>query len=736
MRNLGDHDFSGRLLMVKQTGTRPAPLARIPIAGIGNLLSPVAVGSQGRAPDAAYEFPVALSPRHKQTYTFFAPDDFLSVVVQDPLHRQVAEGQVDDRKSVAIGTLTDSVSLAALLEPVRIGELTMKVTEWGDSNPFPDRAANLSGFSAIVIDRFDTGRLSKAQLTALTDFVGLGGELVLSGASDLGRTLHALPPQLVAFNATGGVAVDSLSPVAELSGLATDLASPVAAGSLAAGAKVILDTAAGRALEVESRYGSGRILEILFDPDSAATVAGTSSGFGTIVFTQAIARGLESIPGAQPAGRTLVDAGLLPAVLFPKPSDSPFPPLWLVGGLLAVYLLLVVPANYYFVRRLGSPGLFWATTPVLAVFFTALSYMIGQGLQAGIQDQEIQLYRVGPDGIASRVDVHGLVFPTRGDHQVSFGGDGLVAPYTITFPELSPFCVGCTFPASSGSTVEENVLPGTAGIAERGLVYGSVRVVGSGSTGTGALNLTAHLSSVNGRITGSIANTGKVGITGLLVYTYYQGGFRAALVAGGLAPGDLVQVDSTPASIGDAAPNLPVGTRLTTGQAASLVADEAGRRNLSHPGQVAIVGFVKPLDSNLLVDGSSPGGQVIAAFGMPVDLESAQGRLGDVAVPRLAGFLPDTAGGFQDTYDIALPAAEGPLVLRYDKRLYSGVEVYDWQSRTWRPGPFSQDPTTPLVMLTQLDPSENQAGLVRVRLHEISLSWGSDITVRFPGEAP
>ncbi|HEY8760337.1 MAG TPA: hypothetical protein VIP52_05430 [Candidatus Dormibacteraeota bacterium] len=738
VRNLGDHDFTGRLLLLKRIATKPSLPPRLTVPGVGSLISPVGVapGGPSNPPDAAFQFPVALSPRHKKAYTFFAPDDFGSVIVQDPQARQVAEGPVDDRKSVAIGTLTDSQTLAGEVEPIRLGELTMKVTQWDDANPFPDRAAYLSGYSAILIDHFDSGRLDRAQLNALDEFIGLGGELILAGGADLARTIHALPPQLVAFHPNGLSPVDSLAPVADLSGLASDLAGPVAEGTLSAGATVVLGTAAGRPLEAEARYGSGRVVELLFDPDSPAAGAGSPTGLSSLAFSQAIARGLESIPGTEPAGRILVDAGQLPAVLFPKPSDSPFPPLWLVAGMLAIYLVLVVPANYLVVRRLGSPGLFWATTPALAVLFTMVSYLIGQGLQAGITDQEIQFYRVGPDGIVSRVDVHGIVFPTRGDHQVSFGSDSLVAPYTIAFPELSPFCVSCAFPGTSGTLVEEHVLGASPTIAERGLVYGSVRVVGSASVGTGQLSLAAHLASVDGRITGSIVNTGKVAVSGLLVYTYYEGGYRAAFVSQGLAPGESAQVDDTPTPIGDAAPSLPAGTRLTAGQAVSLVADEAGRRNLTHPGQLAIVGFVKPADSNLRVDGSAPGGQVIAAFGMPVEVESAVGRLGTVALPRLAGFYPESGTSFIDAYDIALPSATGSLVLRYDKRLYSGVAVYDWTAGTWRQSDFSDDPTTPLVILTRLNPSEVRDGLVRVRVHEATLTWGSEIAVRFAGEAP
>ena len=740
VRNLGDHDFSGRLAMVKRVQPVPASLPRVAVTGgRGPILAPAANAGQANPPDAVYQFAVALSPRHKSIYRFQAPDDFLAVVVQDPLGRQVAEGEVDARKSIAVGTLTDSISLAAELESIRLGDIVTRVTRWDDANPFPNQAAYLSGLSAVVVGRFDSGRLGKEQLAALSEFVGLGGELVLSGGTDLARTTHALPAEIVPFAPAGGTILESLAPVAELSGLASDLVAPVATGTLVPGATTFIAAADGRPLAVETRFGSGRVVELLFDVDSPAAGAAGPGGLSTVAFTEAIVRGLDKMPGADLSGRTLLDPEQLPAVLFPRPSDSPFPPLWLVGGLLAFYLVMVMPANYLAVRRLGGPGLFWVTTPALAVGFTLVSYLVGHLLQAGIRDQEIQLYKIGPSGIASRVDVHGLAFPARGDRRLSFGSDRLVAPYTIGFPDLSPSCLACSFPAgASGGALEEDVLEGTNPVIdERGLVYGSVRVVGSAAAGRGGLDLAAHLASVDGRITGTIQNTGRVTISGLLVYTYYQGAYRAAVVAPGLAPGASVRVDAAPIRIAGVAPQPAPGTRLTAGQAISIIADEAGRRTLSHPGQLAIVGFVKPVDSQLAVDGVAPGGQVVAAFGMPVEVESASGRLGDVAVPRLAASHPETATfDYVDAYDISLPSTSGPLVLRYEQRLYSQVQVYDWQARTWRPGPFTQDPASPLVMFARLDPTEVRDGLVRVRVREGSLSWGSDLTVRFPGEAP
>jgi hypothetical protein len=238
-------------------------------------------------------------------------------------------------------------------------------------------------------------------------------------------------------------------------------------------------------------------------------------------------------------------------------------------------------------------------------------------------------------------------------------------------------------------------------------------------------------------VKGSIVNTGKVPLADIFVYTYFQGGYRAAFISSRLAPGASAQVDDPVIPISGVAPDLPAGLRLTEGQAISLIADETGRRTLSHTGQLAVVGFLPPGDSGLAVDGLAPGGQVVAAFGMPVEVESASGRLGEVAYPRLAGSVPDpNAGALLDTYDVALPAATGNLMLRYDQRLYSDVQVYDWQTHTWLSSRFQQDPTTSLVQLTQLTSSEIHEGLVRVRLHELAVTWGSDLTVRFVGETP
>ena len=732
VRNLGDHDFSGRLLMVKRLEVKPGVQARLrPVTGISGVVSPLATTSQVPPPDGAYQFPVAISPRHKKTFTFFAPPTFTQVVVEDGRGNRVAKDQVDEHKSIAVGALTELPVIVNDLQAIRIGDLTARITLWDAARPFPDSAVRLSGYSAVVIDRYDTARLSRPQLQALADFVALGGELVLAGAADLARTAGGLPPELVPLLPSGDTILERLSPVAQLSGQQSEVQSAVVGGTPARNARVILDAADGRPLMAELAFGAGTVVEMTFDPQAA--------GLATMAFTQAIARGLNNLRVETPRGRTLIDTSALPAMLFPAPADAPFPPLWLVGGLLATYLVLVLPVNYLVLRRLGRPGLMWGTVPALAVVFTVVTYLVGQGLHAGIRDQELQFLRAGPGGVLSRVDVHGLVFPTRGDHRISFGGDELVAPRSVEYPELAPSCLRCTFPPSAGSgTVEEHVIAGAGPvIQERGLIYGSVRVVTSATVGHGPFELESHLSVAGDRVRGTVVNRGKLTAHYLLVYLYSGGGYRGALLATSLPAGRSIDVDSALAQISDAPPLLPQGRRLNAAQRLSVVADETARLTLSHAGELAIVGFVQPTASHLAVDGVEPAGSVLAVFGMPAQIESASGRLGEVVHPRLAGSVADpTSGLLEDTYDLSFPAADGPLILRYDQRFYSEVQIYDWPSRSWRGGRFSQDPASPLVQLSRLDPGEVHDGLVRVRLSELNLSWGSAMTIRFPGESP
>ncbi|MBV9614018.1 MAG: hypothetical protein JO011_00700, partial [Ktedonobacteraceae bacterium] len=86
----------------------------------------------------------------------------------------------DPLNSVDIPHQTDSLTLSTL-----------------DTSTFPDNSAVLKEFDIIILDDFNTGTLSAAQLTTLQTWVNQGGILFEVGGSDWQRTLGPLPANLL-----------------------------------------------------------------------------------------------------------------------------------------------------------------------------------------------------------------------------------------------------------------------------------------------------------------------------------------------------------------------------------------------------------------------------------------------------------------------------------------------------------------------------------------------------------
>lgn len=741
VRNLGDStELAGRVLLARRAASQPSPAHSFsPFRGGPAVVLPWATGgTAGAGPDAAYEFPIRLNARHKRTLTFFAPSDYSTVLVQDGAGRLVSESTVEDRASLAVGLLSDSQTLAQALEPVVVGDLHLRVRAWTDRSPFPSRAVDLSGLSAILLAHYDTGRLSTPQIEMLREYVALGGELVMAGGADLSRTVRRLPDELLPFRPSGATATAGLESLGQLSGLALTASGPVAGGVARPGATVFLETAEGTPLGVEARYGAGRLVALLFDPDPGGAESSAPGGLSSIALGTAILRGLDHFNASPARGRMLTDAKRLSDGLFPAPADAPFPPLWPVATVMVAYVLIVLPGTYLLLRRLHAAPFLWLTAPVLAVALTAALYLAGQMLQSTVRDQDLQLLRLGPDGAVSSMELHGLTFPGRGEHRVEFGGGSTAEPLTASYPALTPACERCPFPVQgTGGGAEEHVLFGPEPVVrERGVLYGSVRILGAASAGRGNLGLQAALESNQGRISGTISNTGGVKVRALLVYTRYRGAYRVGVVAPELDPGQMVTFSTEVGPIRDQVGNLPPGLRLSSAELAGLVADEVGRRNLDHPGQAVVVGFVPPAVSGVRVDGVVPRRRVLTAFGLPTELGRVSGLLGDFSAARLTAALPSPDGGLVSTYDITIPSVVDPVLLTFDERLYGDIEVYDWEARRWHSPAIEQAPGLVLVGQTPLPPTAIRNGLVRVRAHEHSLNWGSDLSLRFAGEAP
>src|SRR5205807_818762 len=110
--------------------------------------------------------------------------------------------------------VSSGILSVALMSEVTGGESSLKaakgprqvgVVRYGSAQGFPSNPLFLGGIAAVVIEDFDASTLSQAQLSAIAEYVGLGGNLVLAGGSAWRRTLSQLPTALLPLHpsATG-----------------------------------------------------------------------------------------------------------------------------------------------------------------------------------------------------------------------------------------------------------------------------------------------------------------------------------------------------------------------------------------------------------------------------------------------------------------------------------------------------------------------------------------------------
>ena len=624
---------------------------------------------------------------------------------------------------VTIGILSEAPSADSLFRAVVFGAPPQSPQVRGHHfdkvENLPSNALALSGFHALVIDDFDSSTLSQAQAQALQDYVGFGGSLILGGGAGWRRSLSPLPGALVPLrpDSTGTA---SLGAVMELIGRTSDLSVPVAMGPLATGARVVLADGTGTPLIAESSYGSGRIVELTYDPaldpvfgtdvsiqgwtqviNRAVSPARSNSGYPTGPAPAPIGTpGAPPISGAtgygggtvgvaaqssQPTAYQLAPvptsrfAGGFETQVFDMLANSPasaLPPLGLLGAILVGYVILAGPANYLWARGRRRRELAWVTVPLIAVTFTGIAYGAGVAYRGSdFLVNEVQILRVAPNGSVDATLLDVLFAPRRGDFIVQ-APDG---SYTTIPGQVSPV----------GGATPDHVNSGR----HPTLALNDLHVWGQRNFKIelpvrGAMSLETHLGISDLRVKGSIRNRGTQPIRDLALLTV--SGEWAAL-AESLAPGATVAVDSPLGRIPEYSKDASTGCRtnvcvapppcagvsqgpacrgtatqggtpagggglLSDASRKTLAEVAAGASVMSRSDLQALVGTVDPLPG-ITVGDRSPNRRSVAAVAEAVKLETIDVLPSGWAGARLVTSLANGSTGKSLTvWDFDLPA--------------------------------------------------------------------------------
>jgi hypothetical protein len=241
-----------------------------------------------------------------------------------------------------------------------------------------------------------------------------------------------------------------------------------------------------------------------------------------------------------------------------------------------------------------------------------------------------------------------------------------------------------------------------------------------------AAGVEAHLRLVNGRIVGTLRNTGDRPLQQVMLVS---GTGQESTLTPDLGPHATAAVD---ASL-DAANQRPydpgTGTAGTDFRRASLLRIAIAEAADSRQGVFNVVALTDS-SGTLDVDGTRPSRSSVAAILQPVSLESADSLSGIALRPELVA-QTDSIPFHYDVYDLKVPAGySGPVKLQYVaypaasgsssafQPPVKSVEIYDWTADSWRALPAAAAGVAQRPLSIDLKPGETAGGVIRVRAQE------------------
>jgi hypothetical protein len=315
-----------------------------------------------------------------------------------------------------------SFNIFSLLDPPNG---TSRVEEL-DLEDLPDTVYGLEALDILVLSGVDTGKLNDRQLSALVDWIGWGGHLIVTGGVAWQETMFGLQslgvlPLVPESSVTIQISdtqklVETILSFSGSSQPLLDASSSLvlATGNLSTGAEVLLDLFGEEEIPliVRKDYGKGEVVYLAFDPSLPPFRGwiGAEEMYRRLTNSAWIdspwGNGFVDLPMAIQAAQTLPSLGL--------------PSMFVICGFLTFYIATIGPANYFLLRYLKRRELGWVTIPILVVCFSILVFLTGN-LSRGQKpvSHRLSVVQVWENTRHARVDgVMGIYSPYRATYEI------------------------------------------------------------------------------------------------------------------------------------------------------------------------------------------------------------------------------------------------------------------------------------------------------------------------------
>jgi hypothetical protein len=293
---------------------------------------------------------------------------------------------------------------------------------WTVSN-IPDHPSSLESVNLLLFSDIDTGTLSTAQRTAITEWVTQGGHLVVTGGTNWQATAAGLA-DLLPLSPSSSQTVDDLTPLSDWLRIGDSLSgqSVIAAGAVEPGAQVLV-SAGEFPLLIRRTLGNGTIDYLAADPNTQPLRGW--SGLTDLWLT------LASTTDAQPSwSHGINDWSAATTSVNILPGVNLLPDILPLCGFLAVYIALIGPLNYFVLNRLNRRELAWLTIPLLIIVFSALAWVVGFNLRGNeVTVSRLTLVQSWPDSDSAHVQqLLGLLSPRRSQYSLSVSDGSFLRP--------------------------------------------------------------------------------------------------------------------------------------------------------------------------------------------------------------------------------------------------------------------------------------------------------------------
>ena len=267
----------------------------------------------------------------------------------------------------------------------------------------PTRPQLLASLDCLIFDNIATSGMLDAQKDALSSWVSSGGLLVVIGGPSWQKTVAGMPTELLPVEVTGMTGLQGVQALAEFGRQPINDAGPwlVSQATVTDGNVVVEQD--GVPLVAAGRRGSGTVVYLAVDP----TVEPLRSWPGTpLLWRYVLAHGSGGVGLSSSVTNTFAGWGRIPrnALVDFSPLGNPTP--GLLVGLLALYVVIVGPANYLFLARFGRPGWSVVTIPLI----TGLAAVGTFTLANAVRDSDVMINKVSLIRGSPRAPAYGRTY--------------------------------------------------------------------------------------------------------------------------------------------------------------------------------------------------------------------------------------------------------------------------------------------------------------------------------------